>query len=240
MNETPKPTDAVHLLMQLHRHQQSVHQSLSRTALSPSEVFFRAWQSQRLARTHADLLASDRYGPGCRFFLDHIYAPRDFSQRDQDVERMHKFMLRFLPERMLHTLTLTIELNNLTRALDAQLLDVLVNQLGVTDSLTPQQYARGYQLCDNLAVRRYQIELIGEVGRGIDRLTRLPFITLTLRLAHGPAYRAGWIELQDFLEQGFAAFKHMQGADYFLQTIQRRELRILDQLMSNAAKPFAI
>lgn len=240
MNEIPKPTDAARLLTQLHRHQQSVHQPQSGNVLPPTEVFFRAWQSQRLARTHADLLSSDRYGLGCRFFLDHIYAPRDFSQRDHDVERMYQFMLRFLPERLLHTLTLTIELNNLTRALDAQLLAVLVSQLGVTDSLTPQQYARGYQLCDNLAVRRYQIDLIGEVGRGIDRITRLPFITLTLRLAHGPAYRAGWIELQDFLEQGFAAFKHMQGADYFLQTIQGRERRILDQLMNDAPDPFAV
>ena len=240
MNEAPKPTDAVRLLTQLQRHQQSVYQSRPQNVLPPAEIFFRDWQSQRLARTHADLLSSDRYGLGCRFFLDHIYAPRDFSQRDQDVERMYQFMLRFLPERLLHTLTLTIELNNLTRELDAQLLDVLVNQLGVTDSLAPQQYARGYQLCDNLAVRRHQIDLIGEVGRGIDRLTRLPFISLTLRLAHGPAYHAGWIELQDFLEQGFAAFKAMHGADYFLQTIQRRELRILDQLMNNAADPFAV
>lgn len=240
MNQAPKPTDAARLLAQLQRHQQSVHKPLAGNALSPAELFFRAWQAQRLAGAYADLLSSERYGPGCRFFLDHVYAPHDFSQRDHDVERMYQFMLRFLPERLLHTLTLTIELNNLTRELDAQLLTVLTTQVGVTDTLTPQQYAQGYQLCDNLDVRRHQIELIGEVGRGIDRLTRMLLIGPTLRLAHGPAYRAGWIELQDFLEQGFAAFKHMQGADYFLQTIQHRELRILDQLMDNAADPFAV
>ena len=240
MVEEPKSTDTIRLLTQLHRHQQSRHRPQPGLELPPAEVFFRAWQSQRLARTHADLLHSERYSIGCRFFLEHIYAPRDFSQRDHDVERMRQFMLRFLPERVLHTLTLTIELNNLTRELDAQVLDVLLDQLGMTDALTPQQYARGYQICDNLAARRQQIELIGEVGRGIDRLTRLPFIGLTLRLAHGPAYRAGWIELQDFLEQGFAAFKHMQGAEEFLQTIQRRELRILEQLMNGAPDPFAV
>ena len=133
---------------------------------------------------------------------------------------MYQFMLRFLPERLLHTLTLTIELNNLTRDLDAQLLTVLTTQVGVTDTLTPQQYAQGY-----LSVTLLYLNLL---------------IGLTLRLAHGPAHRAGWIELQDFLEQGFAAFKHMQGADYFLQTIQHRELRILDQLMDDAADPFAV
>ena len=35
--------------------------------------------------------------------------------------------------------------------------------------------------------------------------------------------------MQGFLERGFHAFKHMKNdADFFLQTIARRERRILD------------
>ncbi len=240
MQEAPTATDVARLLVELHRRRAATHRPASGDALSQAEILFRAWQSQRLARTHADLLASDRYGPACRFFLEQIYAPRDFSQRDQDVHQMYAFMRRFLPERLLHTLTLVIELNDLTRQLDARLLAVLTEQLGVTDALTPQQYARGYQLCDNMAERRRQIELIVSVGRGIERLTRLPFIGWTLRLAHGPAYRAGWVELQDFLEQGLAAFEQMHGASYFLRTIHARELRILEHLMAGAPDPFVV
>ncbi len=34
------------------------------------------WQSARLARTYADLLASPRYRPAAAFFLDELYGSR--------------------------------------------------------------------------------------------------------------------------------------------------------------------
>lgn len=239
-SDLPTPQDAARLLLQLRRRHDLSHRRVEGRGLSPQMAMFRAWQSQRLATTHADLLASPRYGPACRFFLTDIYAPRDFTQRNHDIIRMHEFMLRFLPASLLRTLTQAIELNALTEELDEKLLAVLVTHLGVTDTITPAQYAEGYRICNNYDERRYQIELLVEVGRGLDRLTRLPLVGLTLRLARGPALRGGWHEMQSFLERGFQAFKHMNGATEFLDIIRRREMAILDRIFAGAADPFAI
>lgn len=237
--ELPTPQDAASLLLQLRRREMS-HRRVPGQGLSSQMALFRAWQAQRLATTHADLLALDRYGPACRFFLDDIYAPKDFSQRNHDIERMHAFMLRFLPAGLIRTLTLAIELNTLTEELDAALLQALVKDLGVTDSITPQQYAQGYRICDNYATRKLQIDLIVAVGQGLERLVRLPLVGLTLRLARGPAQRGGWYEMQSFLQRGFDAFKHMGPAAFFLDAVQRREMQILDQIFAGHPEPFVI
>ncbi|NOX61610.1 MAG: hypothetical protein GXP42_06640 [Chloroflexi bacterium] len=240
MSDKPSPKDAAALLFELRRHREVTHQRVQGKGLSPEMAMLRAWQSQRLARTHADLLASKRYGPACRFFLEDIYAPKDFSQRDYDIIRIHDFMMRFLPARVLHTLTKAIELQSLTEELDQKLLDVLLNHVGVRDHITEEQYAEAYRLCDNYDERVYQIELVTQIGRGIERLVRLPLIGWTLRAARRPAVRGGWEELQGFLERGYAAFKHMGKADYFLNTIEKREKILLDNIYQNVKKPFRI
>ena len=240
MSDKPSPKDAAALLFQLRRHREITHRRVQGQGLSPEMAMLRAWQSQRLARTHADLLNSKRYGPACRFFLEDIYAPKDFSQRDYDIIRIHDFMMRFLPAKVLRTLTRAIELQALTEELDQKLLDTLLNQVGATNRITEEQYAEAYRLCDNYDERLYQIELVSEIGRGIERLVRLPLIGWTLRAARGPALRGGWEELQGFLERGYKAFKHMGKADYFLDTIEKREKKILDNIYNKVENPFEI
>ncbi|MFQ5611263.1 MAG: hypothetical protein ACE5H9_03930 [Anaerolineae bacterium] len=68
----------------------------------------------------------------------------------------------------------------------------------------------------------------------------MPLVGLSLRLAGGPARQAGWHELQDFLERGFAAFKRMRGADRFLRTLESRERRILERIFAGEPDPFEI
>jgi hypothetical protein len=236
----PGPQDAARLLVQLRRGQALRRRRGQSAPMDPQLAVLRNWQAQRLAGTYADLLESPRYAPAGRFFLTDIYAPRDFTRRDQDVEEMYRILLSFLPPRMLKPLALTIELHNVTEELDQALLEVLVNQLGMTDSVTEQLYAEGYRICDNYAERVQQINLIVEVGRGVDRLVHLPLVGTTLRLARWPAERTGWSELHDFLRRGFAAFKHMQGAGTFLGIIQEREMRILDKIFAGDPDPFAV
>ena len=40
----------------------------------------RAWQAVRLARTHADLLASPSMGPAATFFLTDLYGSKDLTR----------------------------------------------------------------------------------------------------------------------------------------------------------------
>jgi hypothetical protein len=209
-------------------------------SLDPQMAMLRAWQSKRLERTHADLLTSPRYGPASRFFIEEIYAARDFSQRDQDIEYLYEMMSRILPDILLGLVRNAAEINDLTNGLDEALLKVLVKELGVTDQITEGLYAQAYRICDNYDQRLYQIELLIKIGRQVDISTRLPLVGTALRLARVPARQAGWGDLYDFLNDGFKAFKHMHGAGEFLKTVQERETRILNRIFANDPNPFRI
>jgi len=214
------------------------HKRVEDEPLDPQEALLRAWQSERLSRTYADLLEQPRYRPACLFFLRDVYAARDFAQRDHDLEQMYAFVQRFVSEKLLRPLVLTVELNTLTLSLDRRLLQVIVSQLGMTDTITEELYAGGYRLCDNYDERVHQIDLIYEIGQALDGVVHSPWTGTALRIAKRPARRAGWGELADFLETGYEAFSRLDGADQFMNTVRRRELRILDRIYACDQNPF--
>jgi chorismate mutase len=206
------------------------HESISATGLDPHLALVRTWQSERLGQTYADLLADPRYQPACQFFLTDIYAARDFSQRDHDVARIHALLSSVLPPRVVQVLTDIITLMKLTNALDNQLVQVLVNRLDVTDSITAAQYREGYRLCDNYDERMQQIELVTKILSEVGQLAHTMMIGVGLKLVRVPAERAGWSELYGFLERGYAAFKPMRNVSFFVQTVEEREKRLLNEI----------
>lgn len=236
----PSARDAAQLLTHLIEARPGKRVIVEPGELSPEIKLLREWQSARLAKTHRDLLEHPRFQAATEFFLSDIYAPRDFSQRNQDIEKAYDAMRKAVPERVIHTLADTINLHYFTDELDARLADALFGQLGVVDTITPELYAEAYRLCDNYDDRVRQIEAIVAIGRSVDRVVRLPFIGITLKLAHAPAMLTGWGELQGFLERGYAAFKRMKGAEEFLTTIEGREIAILDRIYANAPDPFGL
>lgn len=226
------------MLTVLHDIEKVKHEPVQGKPLDPKVAMLRAWQSERLAHTYADLLNNPRFKPACLLFLEDIYAARDFSQRDHDMEQMHDFMQHFIPASMLRPLTVTVALHQMTTQLDLRLLEILVNRLGVTDTISAPLYAEAYRLCDNYDERVKQIDLIYEIGYRLDGIVRSPFTGGMLAVAKGPARRAGWTELTDFLERGYTAFKHMRGSRAFVETIRRREMRILDRIYAKDPAPF--
>ena len=152
----------------------SPHEEVAGSGLDPKLALLRVWQAERLAHTYADLLESTALSPACLFFLEDIYAARDFSQRDHDLETMYDFMRRFVPDAVSRPAALTIKLHRMTEVLDQKLLDVLVNQLGVTDSITVEQYAEAYRRCNNYRERVEQIDAIIEICEHIDGIVRNP------------------------------------------------------------------
>ncbi len=217
---------------------QTPHERVPEREVEPRLALLQDFQVRRLRQTYQDMLASPRYGPACEFFVQDVYAARDFSQRNYDLTRMHNFLRRWFPASFVRPLTLAVELHTLTEQLDHQLLDALVNPVGMTDTLTVPMYAEAYRICDNYAVRVHQIELIVEVGQGVEGLVNLPFSSTVIKLGREPARRAGWDELLSFLERGYAGFKHMRGAKGFLNTMRERELGILDRIYANSPDPF--
>jgi hypothetical protein len=198
----------------------------------------RRWQAERLARTYADLMASDRYRPAARFFLSDIYGDKDFTERDQSIERVYPAMVKALPDAALHTIALAVEVHALSTELDRDLWEVLTSELGVKERISEDQYAEAYRRCGNYAERLRQIELIRQVGDDLDHVVGKPLIYGMLKLARKPARLAGFGELQDFLERGFTAFSHMDGSAKFLETVTTREKAILTRIRAGHPRPF--
>jgi hypothetical protein len=208
----------------------SHHELVEGRQLTPLIATLSAWQSVRLARTHADMLRDPNFSQACRFFLEDIYAPKDFTQRDYDGHRIYHFMNRFLPDATLRPLAMALEVNTLTQQLDLTLAEAMRSHMGVVNRFERWQYEEAYRLCDNYDVRMRQIDLIVEVGHQLERVRKVPFIHTTLHVARGPALRLGWDEMQDFLERGFDSWRSLHQPGIFLQRIGQRERAILDRI----------
>ncbi len=237
----PNPTsELIRLIHELQRQDDAQRQTAPSAGLAAEMAQLRAWQALRLQATYADLLAQPAYRPACEFFLSDIYSDRDFTQRDHDVEHMYEVLLRYLPESMLTLLGDTVRLNRLTHRLDQALLDALVGPLGPLGEITPELYAQAYRVCDNYAERKTQIEQLAAVLSEAAHGARSQAFALSLRLARGPAQRAGWGEVVSFLERGYQACRPMKDVNYFVDAIRGREMHILERIFAGHPQPFQL
>lgn len=186
------------------------------------------WQADRLARTYADLLASERYAPAARFFLSDLYGPKDFRSRDDELARVVPVMVRVLPARALFTLLEAVKMDRLSESLDTDMVKAL-RAAGRSHDVDWAAYAAAYRRVGRRADREQQIALVDTIGKTLDRLTRIPLIRVSLRIMEGPAYLAGLSALHSFLQRGFDAFSEMQGADEFLDIVTARETAMMKQ-----------
>jgi hypothetical protein len=194
------------------------------------------WQSRRLRMTYADLAADPRYTAAVTFFQNDLYGGADYSQRDADLARVVPAMVKMLPEGVIATVALAMELNALSQELDRALLARLPR---ADAQFSVSEYCRAYRRAGNFPLRRRQIKLIGEVGASLDRYVRKPLVRTALAMMRQPARLAGMGALQDFLERGFAAFRGMGGAESFLRTIDERETHIMESIAGGATDAFA-
>ena len=200
-------------------------------ALQAARQALRQWQAARLARTHADLLASPRYGAAARFFLDELYGGGDLSERDHEIARVVPKVVAMLPEGGLRVVTLALELDALSERLDAAMVDALGGNCRA-GGIDAAAWAAAYRACDNHAARARQIELTLLVGGALDALTRKPLIGVTLRMMRAPAALAGLASLHAFLESGYQSFAAMKGADEFVAAIVGRERAIMQAVFA--------
>ena len=189
----------------------------------------RAWQAARLARTHADLLASPRMGLAAAFFLSDLYGSEDLIKVGANVRRVVPAMRRLLPTSGLQTVAQAFELEALSEDLDFAMTKTLGTSAG---ELTASVYAAAYRKVGRRADRDRQIDLIEELCNSLDHLVHQPFIGATLSMMHGPARLAGLSELQDFLQRGYDAFIKMDGAGEFVHLVVSRERTLLVALLA--------
>ncbi|HRK24466.1 MAG TPA: hypothetical protein PLQ11_05880 [Beijerinckiaceae bacterium] len=194
-----------------------------------SRALLRSWQSQRLARTHADLLADARFHDAAQFFLDELYGLKDTAQRDADATRVAPTLARVLPEAGLETVADAAELDAISEEFDAAMVRALGRKVEGIDSAG---YAAAYRKVGRKDDRLRQIGLVEHLGQALDRLTRRAFAGTALKMMRKPAELAGFADLQAFLQTGYDAFRKMGSAEDFLNRIISRERAIVEALFA--------
>jgi hypothetical protein len=194
----------------------------------------KTWQRERLARTYPDLAADARFGPATAFFLDELYGGKDSAIRDQDLIRMYPTIKRLLPAFAFETVSKAIELDLISEEFDQAVARVVPDE-----QINEKNYADAFRLAGRKDERLRQVVLMREVGERLEVVVKKPLVYSTLKMLRGPAKVAGLGAMQQFLESGFTAFRHMKGADYFLSTIAERETRLIERIFSEHPQPFS-
>jgi hypothetical protein len=220
---------AQRIIAQLERVNRLRSSALADPKMASARQHLRAWQAQRLARSHAKLLTNPRFAEAATFFLTDIYGANDPTVRDAEIRRVLPVTVKLLPAASLETVADAIELDALSEDLDAAMVTALGRR---TSGIDATSYGRAYREVGRRRDREHQIDLIQHLGQSLDRLARRPFITATLAMMRKPAQLAGLSELQSFLERGYAAFYKMGGADEFLVLVIERERNLLKALFA--------
>ena len=197
------------------------HERAARAAdagLATSVAAVKEYQQRRFRRTYADLLANPRYAAAALFFLDELYGPRDFGERDAQFARVVPALVRLFPQEIVETVEALARLHALSERFDTAM-----GRHAPAATLDARSYRLAWQHTGDAPGREQQVELLLNVGNRLERLTRKPLLRRTLHLMRGPARAAGLATLQAFLETGFDTFAAMKGAQHFLQTVAERE-----------------
>jgi hypothetical protein len=187
------------------------------------------YQQRRFELTYADLLIHPRYAGASNFFLNELYGPSDFTQRDAQFARIVPALVRLFPAEVVGTVRALAALHALSEQLDSRM-GRLVSE-GPVDAA---RYAKAWQACGDAPGRERQIALLEQVGHALDALTGNALLRHSLRAMRGPARAAGLAALHTFLESGFETFRGMRGADEFLALIGGRERTLAATLFSVA------
>ena len=188
------------------------------------------YQQRRFAATYGDLLANPRYRPAARFFLDELYGPADFSQRDAQFARVVPALVRLFPEDIVATVTTLSTLHALSESLDSQMAEHTASP-----DMNAACYTAAWQATGRATERQQQIDLMLSVGSSLDKLTRKPLVRASLLMMRAPARAAGLGELQTLLETGFEAFRSMKDAAEFLSIVRQRETDLCAALFGDAS-----
>ena len=197
----------------------------------------RRWQSNRLHKSFAHILANPKMRPAGEFFLTDLYADKDFSARDRDAAKILPMMARILPQSLLQAAVDTIELAVISQAFDLAMAQAI--SLNKKADIDLQHYIEAYREVGCPRLRRHQIALIIRVGKNLDAAVQKHGVYKLLKASRMPARLAGLQELQGFLERGFEAFAQLDGADEFLGMVADSEYEISERLFAGHKNPFA-
>jgi hypothetical protein len=204
---------------------EQMHLLISQQNLTENVRKLQSWQTKRLLVTHDDLWNSKRFKPAMQFFIDEIYGPTDFSQRDIELARVLPNMAKVLPNSGLESLQAALRLNCLSLELDIALVKELDNK-----EINRSNYFTCYRQSSNQSKREQQIQLLKDLGLDLAQVVTIRGISAILMLSRKPAKIAGVESLHAFLENGFKSFKQLGEVHDFIDPIVNRERELMHSL----------
>ncbi|MDT0594129.1 FFLEELY motif protein [Glaciecola petra] len=210
------------------QHTQNMQKHIAENNLTTHIRHLQAWQTKRLLVTHDDLWQSKRFKPAMQFFIDELYGPKDFSQRDNELARVVPKMAKLLPDKALLSLQAALKLNALSLELDLS----LIQDLG-KNTLDHNSYFASYKACNNQTKREEQIQLLENLGLDLAQVVKISGISAILMLSRKPAKVAGVKSLHEFLEKGFKSFKKLGNVHDFINPIILKERKMMLALFEN-------
>tara|TARA_R110002153_G_scaffold24716_3_gene78646 strand:+ start:1270 stop:2010 length:741 start_codon:yes stop_codon:yes gene_type:complete len=224
------------LISQISRHLRTVaevqHIAL-KTGLLPLVQSLQKWQTLRMQATHQALLNDPHHAPALRFFVEQIYGPQNFGQRDADIVRVVPKMHKYMPDKALSSLASALRLQALSFELDyavaVKLKEQATSRLILIDR---QSYAQAYLAGENLPLRQEQIALLNTLGVNLRDAVAVKGVTMMLALSKHPAKVKGLHTLHQFLQSGFKAFKKIPNSELFMQDIVTKEQCLMSLLFA--------
>lgn len=192
--------------------------------LYKAKIALKQFQVNRLKETHKDLLTNYETKDAALFFLNEIYAFKDLSKRDNDLEKLLPTMGKVFPESTLEVIANAMVLDALTEELETKM------ALSLSENFTEEEYFNVYKKETSYEKRLEQLQLVQNLGNCLCSLIRIPLISTTLKMMRIPAKIANLDEMHNFLETGFQTFKNTRNPENFIRTLITREKSILDTI----------
>jgi len=186
------------------------------------------WQCQRLLVSHDDLAKQARYQKAMQFFIEELYGPKDFSQRDADLVRVIPKLAKVLPDKAMSAMNDALALNALSFDLDMQMAQYLDNQ-----PVDRESYALAYRHVGRPEDRAQQIAIISHLGDQLADVIKVRGIGMLISLSRRPAKLAGLLSLHEFLARGYESFKAIGDVQSFIHPVLKREKALMQSLFDD-------
>jgi hypothetical protein len=187
------------------------------------------WQCKRLLATHDEMARKPTYRLAMAFFVDELYGPKDFSQRDADLARVIPKLAKVLPNKAMKAIDDALALNALSFDLDMAMAQELQRQ--AEGKVNRDTYALAYRTTGRDHDRQRQITIVSHLGQQLADVVHIRGISILIKLARKPAKMAGLLSLHEFLQRGYDAFKGLGDVTQFIEPVVSKEIELNQQLL---------
>ena len=221
----------IQLTEAIQNHLQAVEQQRERrrrdSCLGHRVFEVKRFQHARFCDTYRDLLEAPKSAKATRFFLDELYGPIDFSDRDAEFSRVAPKVAALFPGEIGHILLNLAHLHALSERLDSDM-----GAAVTTIPLSTRDYRRAWVTVGQPSARNEQVALVLQLGMALSQQVNKPLIRTTLRVMRHPARAAGLGNMQSMLEHGLDAFRELPHPQEFVLVIAERETAFINELFN--------